>query len=128
VSDLWSQLDSAFGAAVSQAKADIGGSLDAVFAGIDVRVKTHLGPEFSLGGLASAPVDPSQPPGPAPAAGLLDAFGVKFAARLVDATGVTLTTVGSPPATNYLLAALYAGLLVGLVYFTAAGVAATFRR
>jgi hypothetical protein len=124
---IWSQLDSAFGTAVSQAGADIGGSLNAVLAGIDVRVKTNLGPEFSLGGLASPPQDPSQPPQPQSPTGLLDLVGVKFSARLVDASGNELTHVGTPPATNPLLVVLYVVVIGGLLYFTARGVAATFR-
>ena len=124
---LWSLLDSAVGTAISQGKADVSGSLDAVLAGIDVRVKTNLGPEFSLGGLASPPQDPSQPPQPASPTGLLDVFGLKFSARLVDASGSELTHVGTPPDTNYGLAALYAGLLLAVVYFTARGIAATVR-
>jgi len=124
---LWSQLDSAFGTAVSQAGADVGGSLKSVLAGIDVRVKTNLGPEFSLGGLASPPPDPSQPPAAPGAPGLLDALGVKFSARLVDASGVELTSVGSAPQTNYLLVVFYAALLAALVYFSARGLAATLR-
>jgi hypothetical protein len=124
---LWSQLDSAIGTAVSQAGADVSGSLNAVLAGIDVRVKTNLGPEFSLGGLASPPQDPSQPPQPQSPPGLLDVIGVKFSARLVDASGSVLTTVGTPPATNPVLVALYAGLAVALVFFAARGIAATFR-
>ena len=124
---LWSALDSAFGTAVSEAGADVTGSLNAVLAGIDVRVKTNLGPEFSLGGLASPPPDPSQPPQPSSPPGLLDAFGIKFSARLVDASGAELTHIGTAPATNYWLAALYAGLAVAMVYFAARGIAATFR-
>jgi hypothetical protein len=124
---LWSLLDSAVGTAISQGKADVSGSLDAVLAGIDVRVKTNLGPEFSLGGLASPPQDPSQPPQPQSPTGLLDLFGVKFSARLIDASGSELTHVGTPPATNYWLVGLYAGLLVAVVYFTARGIAATVR-
>jgi hypothetical protein len=125
---LWSLLDSAIGTAVSEGTADVTGSLDAVLAGIDVRVKTNLGPEFSLGGLASPPSDPSQPQQAQSPPGLLDAFGIKFSARLVDASGSELTHVGTAPATNYWLAALYVLLLGGLLYFTARGVAATFRR
>ena len=124
---LWSQLDSAFGTAVSEAKTDVAGSLDTVLAGIDVRVKTNLGPEFSLGGLAKAPPDPSQPP-PAPSpTGLLDLVGVKFSARLVDPSGSTLTQIGDPPATNPVLVALYALALAAGVFFVARGVVATFR-
>jgi len=125
---LWSLLDSAVGTAVSEGKADLGGSLNAVLAGIDVRVKTNLGPEFSLGGLASPPPDPSQPAQPQSPPGLLDALGIKFSARLIDASGSELTHVGTPPETNYLLTALYAGLLLAVVYFTARGISATFRR
>ena len=124
---LWSLLDSAVGTAVSEGAADVKGSLDAVLAGIDVRVKTNLGPEFSLGGLASAPQDPSQPPQPASPPGLLDAFGIKFSARLVDASGSELTHVGTPPATNPVLVVAYIGLLAAVVYFTARGISATFR-
>jgi hypothetical protein len=105
----------------------VSGSLNAVLAGIDVRVKTNLGPEFSLGGLASPPQDPSQPPQPQSPTGLLDLVGVKFSARLVDASGSELTKIGTPPDTNPLLVVLYVGLLAGLLYFTARGVAATFR-
>jgi hypothetical protein len=124
---LWSQLDSAFGTAVSEAKADVGGSLDSVLAGIDIRVKTNLGPEFSLGGLAKPPADPSQPP-PAPSpTGLLDLVGVKFSARLVDASGSTLTQVGTPPATNPVLVAVYVLAIAAGVFFLARGIAATFR-
>jgi hypothetical protein len=124
---IWSLLDSAFGTAVSQAKADVSGSLDAVLAGIDIRVKTNLGPEFSLGGLAKPPADPSQPP-PAPSpTGLLDLVGVKFSARLVDASGSTLTQVGTPPATNPVLVAVYVLAIAAGVFFLARGVAATFR-
>jgi hypothetical protein len=124
---LWSLLDSAVGTAVSQAGADVSGSLNAVLAGIDVRVKTNLGPEFSLGGLASPPQDPSQPPQPQSPPGLLDALGVKFSARLVDSSGSVLTTVGTPPDTNPLLVVFYVAVIGGLLYFTARGVAATFR-
>ena len=124
---LWSLLDSAVGTAVSEGAADVKGSLDAVLAGIDVRVKTNLGPEFSLGGLASAPQDPAQPPQPASPPGLLDAFGIKFSARLVDASGSELTHVGTPPATNPVLVVVYIGLLAAVVYFTARGISATFR-
>jgi len=124
---LWSLLDSAVGTAVSEGAADVKGSLDAVLAGIDVRVKTNLGPEFSLGGLASAPQDPSQPPQPPSPPGLLDAFGIKFSARLVDASGSELTHVGTPPATNPVLVVVYIGLLAAVVYFTARGISATFR-
>lgn len=124
---LWSQLDSALGTAVSQAKADVGGSLNAVLAGIDVRVKTNLGPEFSLGGLASAPQDPSQPPPPPNQTGLFDLLGVKFSARLVDPSGATLTQVGTPPATNPIVVAGYLVALAAGLYFLARGVAATFR-
>jgi len=124
---LWSLLDSAIGTAVSEGAADVKGSLDAVLAGIDVRVKTNLGPEFSLGGLASAPQDPSQPPQATSPPGLLDAFGIKFSARLVDASGSELTHVGTPPATNPVLVVVYIGLLAAVVYFTARGISATFR-
>jgi len=124
---LWSQLDSAFGTAWDQAKTDVAGSLDTVLAGIDIRVKTNLGPEFSLGGLAKAPPDPSQPAQPASQPGLLDFLGVKFSARLVDAGGSTLTTVGDPPATNPLLVGFYAVTIGAAIYFMARGVAATIR-
>lgn len=124
---LWSLLDSAVGTAASEAGADIAGSLNTVLAGIDVRVKTNLGPEFSLGGLASPPQDPSQPPQAQSPTGLLDLIGVKFSARLVDASGSELTKIGTPPDTNPLLVVFYVGLIAGLLYFTARGVAATFR-
>jgi hypothetical protein len=124
---LWSQLDSALGTAVNQAGADIGGSLNAVLSNLDIRLKTNLGPEFSLGGIAQPPQDPSLPPQPAGAPGLLDAFGVKVSARLIDANGNVLASIGTPPATNPLLVVLYVALLGGLLYFTARGVAATFR-
>lgn len=124
---LWSLLDSAVGTAVSQAGADVSGSLNAVLAGIDVRVKTNLGPEFSLGGLASPPQDPSQPPQAQSPTGLLDLVGVKFSARLVDASGSEITKIGTPPDTNPLLVAFYVAVIAGLLYFTARGVAATFR-
>lgn len=124
---LWSLLDSALGTAASEAGADIAGSLDTVLAGIDIRVKTNLGPEFSLGGLAQAPPDPSQPAQAASPTGLLDLLGVKFSARLVDAGGSTLTTVGDPPATNPLLVAFYVVVVGAGVFFLARGVAATFR-
>jgi hypothetical protein len=124
---LWSQLDSALGTAWGEAKADVAGSLDTVLAGIDIRVKTNLGPEFSLGGLAKAPPDPSQPAQPASTPGLLDWLGVKFSARLVDAGGSTLTTVGDPPATNPLLVAFYVVVVGAGLYFMARGVAATIR-
>jgi hypothetical protein len=124
---LWSQLDSAFGTAVKEAGADIAGSLDTVLAGIDIRVKTNLGPEFSLGGLAKAPPDPSQPAQPASQPGLLDWLGVKFSARLVDAGGSTLTTVGDPPDTNPLLVGFYVLAIGAGVFFLARGIAATFR-
>jgi hypothetical protein len=124
---LWSQLDSAFGTAVSEAGADIAGSIDTVLAGIDIRVKTNLGPEFSLGGLAKAPADPSQPP-PAPSpTGLLDLVGVKFSARLVDSGGSTLTQIGTPPDTNPVLVAVHVLAIAAGVFFRARGVAATFR-
>lgn len=124
---LWSQLDSALGTAFSEAKADVAGSIDSVLAGIDIRVKTNLGPEFSLGGLAKPPADPSQPP-PAPSpTGLLDLVGVKFSARLVDASGSTLTQVGTPPDTNPVLVAVYVLAIAAGVFFLARGVAATFR-
>lgn len=125
---LWSQLDSAFGAAVTDAKADVGGSLNAVLAGVDVRVKTNLGPEFSLGGLATAPVDPSQPPVAQSPPGLLDVLGLKYSARLVDATGSTITQVGDPPATNPVLVVVYVVAIAAVVFFLARGVAVTFRR
>ncbi len=124
---IWSQLDSAFGTAVSQASADVSGSLNAVLAGIDIRVKTNLGPEFSLGGLASPPQDPSQPPQPPSPPGLLDALGVKFSARLVDASGNEITHIGTPPQTNPVLVVFYVAMLAGLLYFTVRGAAATFR-
>jgi len=124
---LWSQLDSALGTAWGEAKADVAGSLDTVLAGIDIRVKTNLGPEFSLGGLAKAPPDPSQPPQPASQPGLLDWLGVKFSARLVDASGGTLTHVGDPPATNPLLVGVYVLAIGAGVFFLARGIAATFR-
>jgi len=124
---LWSQLDSAFGTAVSEAGADISGSIDTVLAGIDIRVKTNLGPEFSLGGLAKAPPDPSQPAPPPSPTGLLDLLGVKFCARLVDPSGSTLTQIGDPPATNPVLVAVYVLGLAAGVFFLARGVAATFR-
>ena len=124
---LWSQLDSALGTAFSEAKSDVAGSLDTVLAGIDIRVKTNLGPEFSLGGLAKAPPDPSQPPQPASPTGLLDLLGVKFAARLVDPSGSTLTSVGDPPATNPVLVAVYGLGLAAGIFFLARGIAATFR-
>lgn len=125
---LWSQLDSAFGTAASQAAQDVTGSLDTVLAGIDIRVKTNLGPEFSLGGLASAPPDPSQPPPVPSPTGLLDLMGVKFSARLVDAGGNTLTSIGTPPDTNPVLIAVYLLLAAAGVYFLARGIGATFRR
>ena len=125
---LWSLLDSAVGAAVSEGAADVKGSLNAVLSGIDVRVKTNLGPEFSLGGLASAPADPSQPPQPQSPPGLLDLLGLKYSARLVDSSGSVLTSVGTPPATNPVLVVLYLALLAGQLYFTVRGVAVTFRR
>jgi hypothetical protein len=124
---LWSQLDSAFGTALGEAKADVAGSIDTVLAGIDIRVKTNLGPEFSLGGLAKAPPDPSQPPPPPSPTGLLDLVGVKFSARVVDASGSTLTQIGDPPATNPVLVAAYVLALAAGVLFLARGVAATFR-
>lgn len=124
---LWSQLDSALGTAFSQAKADVAGSLDTVLAGIDIRIKTNLGPEFSLGGLAKAPPDPSQPPAPASQPGLLDFLGVKFSARLVDASGSNLYTVGDPPATNPVLVGVYVLGIGAVVFFLARGIAATFR-
>jgi hypothetical protein len=124
---VWSQLDSAFGSAVSEAKADVAGSIDSVLAAIDVRVKTNLGPEFSLGGLAKPPVDPSQPPAPPSPTGLLDLVGVKFSARLVDASGSTLTQIGTPPATNPVLVAVYVLAIAAGVFFLARGVVATFR-
>lgn len=125
---LWSQLDSAFGAAVTDAKADASGALDAVLAGIDVRVKTNLGPEFSLGGLAKAPQDPSQPPAPASPPGLLDLLGLKYSARLVDSSGSTITQIGDPPATSPLLVVLYLAVAAAALYFMARGIAATVRR
>lgn len=125
---LWSLLDSAVGTAVSEGAADVKGSLDAVLSGIDVRVKTNLGPEFSLGGLASAPADPSQPQQGQSPPGLLDLLGLKYSARLVDSSGSVLTSVGTPPATNPVLVVFYLALLAGLLYFTVRGVAVTFRR
>ncbi|MGH8210658.1 MAG: hypothetical protein ACRETD_06685 [Steroidobacteraceae bacterium] len=124
---LWSLLDSAVGTAVSEGAADVTGSLNAVLAGIDVRVKTNLGPEFSLGGLASPPPDPSQPAQPASPPGLLDALGLKYSARLVDSSGSVLTSVGTAPATNPLLVVFYVALIGAVVFFTARGVAATMR-
>lgn len=122
---LWSSLDNAFGFATDNLKADIGGVVNSVLAGVQVRVKTNLGPEFSLGGLAKAPtVADGSPSQSTP--GLLDLLGIKFSARLIDAGGTEITHIGDPPDTDPVLIAAYIAAFGGFAYLTFRGLRGLF--
>lgn len=113
---IWSDLDSAFGVATQAVANDATGVLNSLLAGVDIRVKTNLGPAFTVGGLAHAPsTDPAATP-TASTPGLLDFLGIKYSAQILGADGSTLVSVGDPPDTNYALVAAYLAVSLGFSY------------
>lgn len=124
---IWSELDSAFGNAAQDLANDATGVVSSLLSGVDVRVKTNVTPEFSVGGLSSPPAQAGAPATAPPAPGLFDLFGLKYSVRVLDAGGNQLFSAGSPPDTNYALVAVYVTVAAGLGYVFYRGLRAMVR-
>jgi hypothetical protein len=124
--NLWQQLDAAVKAAGSAVSTDLNGVVDSALSGLQLQVKTNLGPAFLVGGLASKQTasDGSQSTQGSP--GLFHLLGLQYSVQLLDANGKEVTHYGDPPATNPILATVYAVAALGSVYLIYRGVRSFF--
>lgn len=93
---------------------DASNVVGSVLSGVQLQVKTNLGPPFLVGGLYT---DNS---GSSP--GLLSALGFKYSVTVLGADGKPITTIGDPPATDPVIICAYAAALLGLGYVLYRGV------
>lgn len=125
---VFSTLDSAFGSAVQSVSNDAGNIVGSVLSGVQVQIKTNLGPAFLVGGLATnSGTDGNGNATQSTSPGLLSAFGLKYNVTILGADGKPITTIGDPPATDPAVIAYYSALTLGVAYLIYRGVRSLVR-
>lgn len=111
---IFSSLDQALGSAAQSVANDASNVIGSALSGVQLQVKTNLGPPFLVGGLASS--DGSSSPG------LLSALGFKYNITVLGSDGKAITMIGDPPPTDPVVIAVYAAVMLGVGFLLYRGV------